>query len=58
MDETTIELQIYNPRWGHEDTYTLELSRDALTITPGDRWQRTTHHRGCLVPGFGPVTFR
>ena len=37
MDETTVELQIFSPRWGHEDTYTLVLARHSLVITHGAR---------------------
>lgn len=43
MDEITIELRIYSPRWGHEDTYTLELSRDTLVITQGARSTKATY---------------
>jgi len=37
MDETTVKLQIFSPRWGHEDTYELKLGRNALVITRGAR---------------------
>lgn len=37
MEETKIELQIYSPRWGHEDVYELVLTRDSLVITHGAR---------------------
>jgi hypothetical protein len=33
MNETSVELEIYSPRWGHEDTYTIHLTRDVMTIT-------------------------
>ena len=28
----TLTAQIYSPRWGHADTYTFELAKDAMTI--------------------------
>lgn len=31
----TIELQIFSPRWGHDDTYEIELERDHMEITRG-----------------------
>ena len=31
----TIELQIFSPRWGHEDTYEIELERDHMEIARG-----------------------
>lgn len=31
----TVELQIFSPRWGHEDTYEVELERDHMEITRG-----------------------
>lgn len=43
MDEVTVELQIYSPRWGHEDTYSLELSRGSLVITQGARATKATY---------------
>lgn len=32
---TTIDLQIFSPRWGHDDTYSVELDRDYMEITKG-----------------------
>lgn len=29
----TLTASIYTPRWGHEDTYTLELSRESMLIS-------------------------
>ena len=37
MDETTVELRIFSPRWGREDTYKLVLERHLLVITQGAR---------------------
>jgi hypothetical protein len=31
----TIELLIFSPRWGHDDTYEIELERDHMEITRG-----------------------
>lgn len=31
--DTTIELNIFSPRWGHEDLYTVELSQDCMKIS-------------------------
>lgn len=31
----TIELQIFSPRWGHADTYEIELERNHMEITRG-----------------------
>jgi len=42
MDETKIELRIYSPRWGHEDTYDLALTRNSLAITQGTRFSTCT----------------
>ncbi|MEH6529569.1 MAG: hypothetical protein V7718_06475 [Porticoccus sp.] len=30
---TKVELHIFSPRWGHEDTYEVELDRDFMEIT-------------------------
>lgn len=35
-----VNLQIYSPRWGHEDTYELTLTRDSLFITQNARSAR------------------
>lgn len=40
MDEITIELRIYSPRWDHEDSYIFELSQEKLDITQGPRSTR------------------
>lgn len=37
---TTIEVQIYSPRWGHEDTYEFEFTEGSLTISMGPRKSR------------------
>lgn len=29
----TLTAEIYSPRWGHNDTYTFELTREAMTIS-------------------------
>jgi len=31
-DGTTVEVQVYSPRWGHDDTYTITMNRDAMKI--------------------------
>lgn len=36
----TIELQICSPRWGHDDTYAIELERDYIEITTRASTQR------------------
>lgn len=35
----TIELQIFGPRWSHDDTYEIELERDHMEIA------RASEHR-------------
>jgi len=35
-----IELSIFNPRWGHDDTYTVELERDFMEVTMNAREAR------------------
>lgn len=42
MNETTIDLEIYSPRWGHDDTYSVHLTKDVMTITQGGRTARCT----------------
>lgn len=42
MDEAKVKLRIYSPRWGHEDTYELGLTRDSLVITRGERSAKCT----------------
>lgn len=37
-----IELRMYSPRWGHDDTYVLELTRESLVITQGARSTQCT----------------
>ncbi len=32
MSETIVELRIFSPRWGHEDTYEIVLTSDSLEI--------------------------
>lgn len=36
----TIELQIFSPRWGHDDTYEIEPERDHMEITRGAKTAR------------------
>ena len=43
---TTITAQIYSPRWGHNDTYEFELTREAMTITMGARKSRCVWQEG------------
>ena len=31
------QIQIYTPRWGHNDTYTVSMSRDVMRISMGAR---------------------
>lgn len=49
---TTVELQIYSPRWGHDDTYEVTLTRDALVIALGPR-SATCTWRDNLDPEWG-----
>ena len=37
MAKTEIDLDIYSPRWGHKDTYKIELTSKSLTITQNAR---------------------
>lgn len=39
-----VDLEIYSPRWGHNDTYMVELDRDFLEITMQVRKSRATYH--------------
>jgi hypothetical protein len=32
-DETSFDVRIFSPRWGHEDTYQINVSRDHLRFT-------------------------
>jgi hypothetical protein len=38
--------QIFSPRWGHEDTYTVELSRKEMIIRRGPQTVRCVHRDG------------
>lgn len=31
--KTVVELRIYSPRWGHDDTYTFTLTRESMEIS-------------------------
>jgi hypothetical protein len=31
-DQTSFEVRIYSPRWGHDDAYTIKLERDHMEI--------------------------
>jgi hypothetical protein len=42
MDTVTVELEIYSPRWGHNDIYKLELKRESLVITQNTRSAKCT----------------
>lgn len=46
MKKTEVDLQIFSPRWGHEDTYKLELTSESLTITQGARVAKSTWREG------------
>ena len=39
---TIVKLNIFSPRWGHEDTYTVELSRDFMEISMKMRKTKAT----------------
>lgn len=41
---TTIDLDIYSPRWGHNDNYTVELDNGFMEITMHARKARATYH--------------
>jgi hypothetical protein len=38
----TLAAEIYSPRWGHADTYTFELTREAMTISMTTRKGKCT----------------
>jgi hypothetical protein len=38
----TVRLEIFSPRWGHNDTYSIELDRDFLEISMQARTARAT----------------
>ncbi|MFI8978881.1 hypothetical protein [Ectopseudomonas khazarica] len=38
----TVDLEIFSPRWGHEDTYTVQLTRDFMEIKMPPRVSRAT----------------
>src|SRR5207302_1805793 len=42
----TVELEIFTPRWGHNDTYLVRLERDSLQISHGPRSAKATWHDG------------
>ncbi len=42
----TIDLEIYSPRWGHNDTYTVELDNNYMEITMQARKARATQQQG------------
>jgi hypothetical protein len=31
-DQTSFEVQLYSPRWGHEDTYEIQLDREQMRV--------------------------
>ena len=37
-----VNLRLYSPRWGHDDTYSVELERDHLKITMAPREAKAT----------------
>lgn len=37
-----INLSLFSPRWGHEDTYSVEILRDTLTISMNARVAKAT----------------
>lgn len=43
---TTLTAEIYTPRWGHDDTYTFELSKDAIHISNGPRKSKCVWQEG------------
>jgi hypothetical protein len=40
---TVVELEIFSPRWGHEDTYTVNLTQDFMEISMGVRKCKATY---------------
>lgn len=38
----TVDLRIFSPRWGHEDTYSVNLDRDFMKITMNVRTAMAT----------------
>jgi hypothetical protein len=49
MDHMSAEIRVYSPRWGQEDTYVLQLSRDSLVISHGPS-ETTCTYRENLDP--------
>ncbi len=43
---TTISAQIFSPRWGHNDTYELELTPEAMSISMGARKSKCVWQEG------------
>lgn len=41
--ETTVELEIFSPRWGHTDTYRVHMTRDYMEIKMQVRSCRATY---------------
>jgi len=35
-DQTSFEVSLYSPRWGHDDIYTIKLERTLLTFSNGN----------------------
>ncbi len=42
MKATTVKLNIFSPRWGHEDTYGVNLTENEMLITQGGRTAKCT----------------
>ncbi|WP_111636951.1 hypothetical protein [Marinomonas shanghaiensis] len=34
---STFQIEIFSPRWGHNDTYTIKMTNNQMTITAGAR---------------------
>mmetsp|Transcript_29407 Transcript_29407/g.77078 ORF Transcript_29407/g.77078 Transcript_29407/m.77078 type:complete len:120 (+) Transcript_29407:108-467(+) len=44
---TVVELEIFSPRWGHEDTYEVNLTQDLMEVSMDMRKCKLTWIDGC-----------
>jgi hypothetical protein len=47
MSSTSVKLEIFSPRWGHTDTYTVDLHNDYMTISMHPRTTKVTWVDNC-----------
>lgn len=43
---TVLKASIYSPRWGHDDTYSFDLTREAMLISHGPRHSKCVWQDG------------